>query len=141
MYFLVKIANFEFTLPRLCDTCSSNLADDKAPILLPVYLCYACMLGLLYTRVLETLSSSYIYIYYFIHIWTLWPVSSKDMQTPSPLRSGHIDIKDAQCAETKYVLKKSYRVFDLWACKSGVMGTQKLNFLQKWPNLHGRLKK
>ena len=49
---------------------------------------------------------------------------TKDMQTlphpPSevtphtqnghPLRSGHLDIKDAQCAETKDVLKKSHHI-------------------------------
>ena len=30
--------------------------------------------------------------------------------TPPPLRSGHLDIKHAQCAETKDVLKKSYHI-------------------------------
>ena len=39
------------------------------------------------------------------------PVPSKDKQTPSsPLRSGHLDIKDTQCAETEDVLKKSYHI-------------------------------
>ena len=56
-----------------------------------------------------------------------------------PLRSGHLDIKDAQCAETKDVLKKLYRAFDTWASRMGVMGAQKFNFLHKWPNLQGRL--
>ena len=41
---------------------------------------------------------------------------TKDMQT-THLRSGHLDIKDAQCAETKDVLKKSYCVFELWRPK------------------------
>ena len=36
--------------------------------------------------------------------------STKDMQTSPPLRSGHLDIKDAQCAKTKEVLKKPYHI-------------------------------
>ena len=36
-------------------------------------------------------------------------VTTKDMLTP-PVRSGHLDIKDAQCAETKDVLKKSHHI-------------------------------
>ena len=36
-------------------------------------------------------------------------VPSKGMQTPPPLRSGHLDLKD--------MLKKSYRAFELWASK------------------------
>ena len=33
----------------------------------------------------------------------------------------------------------SYRVWALWASRWRVLSTQKLNFLQKWPNLQGRL--
>ena len=43
----------------------------------------------------------------FINV-VMGPVPSKDMQTPPPLKSGDLDIKDAQCAETEDVLKKSY---------------------------------
>ena len=31
----------------------------------------------------------------------------------------------------------SYRVWALRASKSGVLGTQKFNFLQEWPNFQG----
>ena len=62
-----------------------------------------------------------------------------DMQTPSPLRSGHLDIKDAQCAENKDGRKISYRVWVQQGLKRGVLGAQKLNFLQKWLILLGRL--
>ena len=61
-----------------------------------------------------------------------------------PLRSGHLDIKDAQCAETKDVLKMSYHIIS----RLGIMGIQKecfrhpkFNFFLKWPNLQGILKK
>ena len=37
------------------------------------------------------------------------PVPRKDMQTPS-LRSGHFDIRDAQCPEIKDVLKIPYHI-------------------------------
>ena len=42
------------------------------------------------------------------------PVPSKDMQIPPPLRSGHIDIRDAQCPENNDGRITSYRV---WAPK------------------------
>ena len=74
-----------------------------------------------------------------LYIGGLFP--TEDMQTP-PRPSevtDHLDMKDMQCAETKDVLKISYHVFELWASKRVVMGTQKFNFLQKWPNLQGRL--
>ena len=53
------------------------------------------------------------------------PVPSKDMQScrplsPPPPRSGHLDIKDAQCAENKDVLKKSYHII----LRFRVMGIQ-----------------
>ena len=76
------------------------------------------------------------------------PVPSKDMQivqlSPSSeggegtLRIFYLDIKDAQCAETKNVLKKSYRVFELWASKRSKKMRKKFNFLQKYPNLQER---
>ena len=51
---------------------------------------------------------------------------SKDMQTPPPppVRSGHLDMKDAHCAETKDVLKKSYHIISrlgAWAPKRCVL--------------------
>ena len=50
---------------------------------------------------------------------------------PPPLRSGHLDIRDAQCAETKDRLKILHhfiRVWALWASKRGVLSTQKFKF-------------
>ena len=64
-----------------------------------------------------------------------------NMQTPS-LRSSHLDIKDVQCAETKDVLKILYHVISCLGAvgvQIVVFGAQKFNFLQKWPNLQGRL--
>ena len=69
------------------------------------------------------------------------PVPSKDMQivqlSPSSeggegtLRIFYLDIKDVQCAETDNVLKKSYRVFEVWAGVQKVQkDRQKLNSLQ-----------
>ena len=55
-------------------------------------------------------------------------VSQLRIYRPSLLRSRHLDIKDAQCAENKMTVKISYRV---WAFKRGVLDAQKLNFLQK----------
>ena len=46
------------------------------------------------------------------------------MQISLPLRSGYLDTKYAQCAETKDELKKSYRVFELWGTKRADMGAQ-----------------
>ena len=64
-----------------------------------------------------------------------------DLSSPPPpfLRSGHLDIKDAQCAETKDVLKISHRVFELWASKRGVMGAQKINFSLKVAKFSGKM--
>ena len=42
----------------------------------------------------------------------------------TPLRSGYLDIKDAQCAETKDVLKISFHIIS----RLGVMGVQKERF-------------
>ena len=61
-------------------------------------------------------------------------VPSKDMQTP-PLRSGQLNIRDAQCTERKDVLKKSYHIISRFC----VMGVQKMRKkfkkIQKWQNL------
>ena len=51
------------------------------------------------------------------------------MQTPPPLRSGHLDIKYAQCAGTKDVLKISYR--GAVGVKKGHFGHQKIYFSSK----------
>ena len=51
-------------------------------------------------------------------------VTTKDMQTtpsPLPIRNVHLDIKDAQCAETKDVLKISYHII----LRFGAMDVQK----------------
>ena len=39
-----------------------------------------------------------------------WVVSQLRICRPRLLRSGHLDIKDAQCVETKDALKKSYHI-------------------------------
>ena len=49
-----------------------------------------------------------------------------------PLKSGHLQIKDAQCAKKSDGRKISYRI---WAPKDVQMAPQKGNFLQKGPNL------
>ena len=49
------------------------------------------------------------------------------MQTPP--KSGHLDIKDAQCAKKNDGRKISYRIWALRPFKKGVLGAQK--FLQK----------
>ena len=65
------------------------------------------------------------------------PVPTTDMQTPhapsSPLRSGHLDIKDAQLIKMMVVKLHitSYRVWAPRASKRAVLGTHKLNFIQK----------
>ena len=53
---------------------------------------------------------------------------------PPPLRSGHLDIKDEQCAK-KNDGPKIWACVDAAAIKMGVFGAQKSNFLQKWPSL------
>ena len=61
----------------------------------------------------------------------------RNMQNP-PLRSGHLNIKDAECAESN---KKSYfrfLVFELLVVKELPIRLQKNNFFQKWPNLQGQ---
>ena len=66
---------------------------------------------------------------------------TKDMQTP-PLRSSHLEIKDAQCAKKMMAVKfhiTSNRVWALRSSKRGVLGAQTFIFLQKWTNLIGRL--
>ena len=64
----------------------------------------------------------------------LIPFKALDFQTPPHLRSGHLDVKDAQCAK-KMMGKKCritlYRVWAPRASKRGVLGAQKFNFLQK----------
>ena len=72
---------------------------------------------------------------------TFGPVTTKDdMQNPlPPLRSGHLNIKDAECAES---IKKScfrFLIFELLVVKELPIWLQKNNFFQKWPNLQGQL--
>ena len=49
---------------------------------------------------------------------------TKNMQTPSSLKSGYLDIKDAQCAENKVGRKISYNII---SCL-GALGVQKRPF-------------
>ena len=58
------------------------------------------------------------------------PVPTNDTQTP-PLRRGHLDIKDAQCAENEDGRKISYRVWAVRATKRDVFGAQKFIFVSK----------
>ena len=51
-------------------------------------------------------------------------LENKQTPPPLPLRSGHLYIKDAQCAETKDELKISYHIIS----RLGVMGVQKGRF-------------
>ena len=64
---------------------------------------------------------------------------SKDMQNPPPLRTGHLYMKDAQCAETNEKSYFRFLVFDLLVVKELPIRLQKNNFFQKWPNLQGQL--
>ena len=56
------------------------------------------------------------------------------MQTSAPLRSGHLDIRDAQYAETKDVLKRSYHIISRFQDR-GVQkrryGRRKMKFSSK----------
>ena len=75
------------------------------------------------------------------------PVLTKDMQTqphlsPLPLRSGHLHIKDAQCAETKDVLKNPitlYRIFELLASKRSKKIRDKIIFSSKVAKFAGKI--
>ena len=49
---------------------------------------------------------------------------TKDMQTPPPLRSGHINIRDEQCAKNKDGRKISDHIIS----RLGAMGVQKGRF-------------
>ena len=54
--------------------------------------------------------------------------------TPPPLRSGHLDIKHAQCAETKDVLKISYHTISRVGAvgvRKGCFGHPKIRFSSK----------
>ena len=60
-------------------------------------------------------------------------------RTPTPLRSGHLNIKDAECAESNKKLYFRFLVFELLVVKELPIRLQKNNFFQKWPNLQGQL--
>ena len=51
------------------------------------------------------------------------------MQTPPPLRSGHLDIKDAQCAKKNYARKISYHIISRLGA-AGVLGARNSNFFK-----------
>ena len=62
-----------------------------------------------------------------------------DPPYPPPPRSCHLDMKDAQWAKKNYGRKISHCVWAPRASKRGLLGDQKCNIFQKWPNFHGRL--
>ena len=61
-------------------------------------------------------------------------VSQRYMQNP-PFRSGHLNIKDAECAESNKISYFRFLVFELLVVKELPIRLQKNNFFQKWPNL------
>ena len=72
-------------------------------------------------------------------------VSSKNMQTPSPspIRSGHLDIKYVQCAETKDVVKKSYHIISrirVMGVQKVQKGAQKIKFSSKVAKFAGNIR-
>ena len=60
------------------------------------------------------------------------------MQT-THLRSGHLDIKDAQCAETKDVLKTLYHIISRLGAQKGRFGRPKIEFLSKVDESVGKI--
>ena len=59
-----------------------------------------------------------------------------------PLRSGHLNVKDAQCAETKDVLKKSYHImssFQVMGVQKGRFGRPKVKFSLKLAKFTGKI--
>ena len=70
------------------------------------------------------------------------PALTKDMQTPLPLRSGHLDIKDAQCAENKDVCKISYHIISRWVAagvQKGAFWAPKNSFVFKNGQISGQI--
>ena len=70
------------------------------------------------------------------------PVPTKDMQIPHPplLKSGHLDIKYAQCAENKDVSKISYHIISRVGAvgiQKGRFGHQKIQFSSKVAKFSG----
>ena len=64
------------------------------------------------------------------------------MQTPplpSPLRSGNLEIKDAQWAKKNDGRNISYHIISHLGAIGAQALPQKFNFLKKWPNLKGKL--
>ena len=59
----------------------------------------------------------------------LGPVTKKDMQTPVPLllRSGHLYVKDAQCAETNEKSFFRFSVFELLFAREITIRLQRKN--------------
>ena len=65
-----------------------------------------------------------------------------DMQTPSSLTSGHLDMKDAQRAKKNYGRKISYHIISRLgaaAVQKGSFGRPKIKFIQQSPNFQGEL--
>ena len=97
----------------------------------------------------ETVSSIiFLYIWEESEIWfpERWVLSQLRIckhPPPPSLRSGHLDMKDAQCVLKKMISVKfhmtPYRVWSPQAPKRAQITPQKFNSLQKWPNIQGRL--
>ena len=50
-------------------------------------------------------------------------------------RSDQLDIKDAQYAKKIRVVQFHVTLYRVWSFRRGVLGAQKIKFLQKWKNL------
>ena len=71
---------------------------------------------------------------YLVHIG---PVKTKDMQTYLPLRIGHLDIKDAQCAKKNDGHKISYHIISRYRA----MGVLKRRFGHRQIQLSSKVAK
>ena len=69
-----------------------------------------------------------------------WLFPNYEYAVPLSLRSGHLDMEDAQCPK-KMMGVRFHTISCLGAAdvQKGLLGAQKFNFHQKWPNLQGRL--
>ena len=60
----------------------------------------------------------------------MWLFLINDMQTPPPpLRSDHINMKDAQCTETNEISIFRFVFYELWSILYS-------KFLENWPKYH-----
>ena len=81
-----------------------------------------------------SISNSVVLISDYLQIYYLWLFPNQGYADPPPLRSGHFDIKDAQWAETKYMLNISYHIisrFRFMGVQMGRYGRPKIQFSSK----------